>query len=217
MKAIGARIYLDTNVLDSVYTLMKWDAGEEDKRSRESTHLDMEKNMASLFYVLDRGEEQWDMNFGTSQFTKEEIDRINPERDPEYYKEKVPDLYLAFETFRELSSDQFERDKRANKMPDAQEATLKRALLRRVGDPDDVRHLLEFKNSGWEIFLTIDWEHVLSNRRALANLGLCVTSPLDLLESILPLDTVIRTLHGSWAKRPKIFRPGSNRWADEGE
>jgi hypothetical protein len=217
LKAIDARIYFDTNVLDSVYTLMKWDAAEEDKRSRESTHLDIEKNMASLFYVLDRGEEQWGMTFGTSQFTKEEIDKINPERDPEYYKGKVPELYLAFETLRELSSDQFEHDKRANKLSDAQEVTLKRALLRSVSDPDDVRHLLEFKNSGWEIFLTLDWEHVLSNRPALANLGLCVTSPLDVLESILPLETMIRTLHGSWAKKPEVFRPGSSRWTDEGE
>ncbi len=217
MKPIGARIYFDTNILDSVYTLMKWDVGEEDKRSRESRHLDMERNMASLFYVLDRGEQEWNMTFGTSQFAKQEIDRINPERDPEYYKEKVPELYSAFETLRDLSSDKFERDKRANKSSDAQEITLKGVLLRRVGDPDDVLHLLEFKNSGWEIFLTFDWEHILRNRPALARLGLCVTSPLDLLESILPLETVIRTLHGSWEKKPEVFRPGSDRWTEEGE
>src|SRR5207249_2593285 len=116
-------IYFDTNILDSIYTLMKWDAGEQDKRFRESTHLDMDRNLQSLFYVLDRGEEQWDMTFGTSQFAKQEIDRIKPENDPEYYKEKVPQLYSAFETLRELSSDEFERDKRKNKLFSTQEIT----------------------------------------------------------------------------------------------
>lgn len=45
-------------MFDSVYTLMQWDEGEEDKRSRESTHLDTDRNMESLFYVLDRGEQE---------------------------------------------------------------------------------------------------------------------------------------------------------------
>ena len=103
---------------------MKWDAGEQDKRFSESTHLDMDRNLQSLFYVLDRGEEQWDMTFGTSQFAKQEIDRIKPEKDPEYYKEKVPQLYSAFETLRELSSDEFERDKRKNELSSTHKKSL---------------------------------------------------------------------------------------------
>jgi len=90
-------------------------------------------------------------------------------------------------------------------------------LLKTVGDSDDVVHLLEFKNSGWEIFLTLDWEHILRNSPALDGFGLCVTSPLHLLESILPLHTVIRTLHGSWEKKPEVFRPGSDKWTDDDE
>ena len=109
LKAIGARIYFDTNILDAVYTLIKWEVGEGDKRFGESKNLDMEKNLSALFYVLDRGEEQWKMTFGTSELAKKEIDRIRLEKDPEYYREKVPDLYLAFETLRGLSSESSNR------------------------------------------------------------------------------------------------------------
>jgi len=81
------------------------------------------------------------MTFGTSQFAKEEIDRVNPERDPEYYKEKIPKLYSAFETLKDLSFDQFESDKRSNKLSDTLETALKGMLQRRLGDADDVLHL----------------------------------------------------------------------------
>jgi hypothetical protein len=196
---------------------MKWDAGEEDKRFGESKHLDMEKNYVSLFYVLERGEEQWEMTFGTSEEAKREIDKIDPNADPEYYKEKVPDLDLAYRTLRDISAEKFERDKRANKLSSVQEALLRKRLLKVVGDPDDVPHLLEFKNSAWDIFLTLDWNHVLRHEPILARLGVCVASPLDLLEDIIPFEMLIRTLHGSWETKPEIFRPSSDRWIKRGD
>jgi hypothetical protein len=196
---------------------MKWDAGMQDKRFGESKHLDMEKNIISLFYLLDRGEEQWEMTFGTSEEAKQEIDRIDPNRDPEYYTEKVPELYSAYETLREISSEEFERDKGANKLSSAQEASLRERLLKVVDDPDDVPHLLEFKKSGWDIFLTLDWSHIFRNASILAGLEVCVASPLELLEGIIPLEMLVRTLHGSWETRPEIFGPSSDRWNKRGD
>ena len=94
------------------------------------SHLDIEKNHGALFYLLDRGEEQWKMTFGTSELAKKEIDRIKLEKDPEYYREKVSDLYLAFETLRGLSSDEFEQSKRENGLSNEEETALRASLVK---------------------------------------------------------------------------------------
>lgn len=203
------KVYFDTNIIDAVFTLFKWEGGEKDKRYSESKKFDLEKNLIALRYLLDIGEEQWGMTFGTSNFTRREIERIKQEKDPEYYKQKLPDLYTTYQLLREISAKEFERDKRAHRLTINEELMLKQRISRLVTDPDDVEHLTLFKTASWDVFLTLDWKHMLrpETRELLNDLGIDIHSPLSLVETFIEFDTLIRTLHGSWETRPILSRP----------
>jgi predicted nucleic acid-binding protein len=108
-----------------------------------------------------------------------------------------------------VSSREFERAKRRNVLKPAEESILRKKIAKHVRDSDDVDHLIEFKKSGWDVFLTLDSDHLLRQRirRNLKRLGICVCSPLSLLESFTDYNLMIRTLHGSWETQPIIFKP----------
>lgn len=69
---------------------------------------------------------------------------------------------------------------------------------------EDIDHLIEFRNAKWDVFLTLDWKHLLRQKviQKLDQLGIHVCSPLSLLGSFLDFDVMIRTLHGAWETEP---------------
>ena len=205
------KVYFDTNIIDAIFTLLKWDKDEPDPDFSDSKNLDMEKNLISLRYLLEVGEEQWDMVFGTSTLTQEEISHIKIDKNPLYYSEKIPDLNLVVRALATVPLSDFEKDKRTNRLSPAEESTLSQKISSLVSDAGDVKHLIEFRNARWDVFLTLDWRDLLSNRVPLSFLGLDVCSPLDLLERFLPLDMVIRALHGSWETKPITSKPVPNQ------
>ncbi len=201
------KVYFDTNIIDAIFTLLKWDKDEPDPDFSDSKNLDMEKNLICLRYLLEVGEEQWEMVFGTSTLTQEEISHIKIDKNPLYYLEKIPDLQLVVRELASVSFNDFEKDKRTNRLSPAEESALSQKISSIVSDTEDVKHLVEFRNARWDVFLTLDWRDLLSTRAPLSFLGLDVCSPLDLLERFLPLDMVIRALHGSWETKPITSRP----------
>jgi hypothetical protein len=78
------KVCFDTNILDSIFTLLKWDVGQQDKRYTDGKKFNKEKNLIALYYLLEIGEEQWGMVFGTSSLAQKEIGRIKADKDPPY-------------------------------------------------------------------------------------------------------------------------------------
>ena len=216
----GIKVYFDTNILDFSFTLLQWEENKQDKKYTENKKIDFERNLISLRYILEIGEEQWNMTFGTSKMTKEEIDRIRIDSDRVYYQEKKPDLLSSYYTLRKISSKQFEKDKQQNKSKTAEQHTFKVEVRKIVRDEDDVKHIVQFWKSKWDVFLTLDYKNILSKRKYLDRLGVCVESPLSLLHRVShpeahscgkedprDLGMLIRTLHGSWEREPIISKP----------
>jgi hypothetical protein len=51
----------------------------------------------------------------------------------------------------------------------------------------------------WAAFITTDQKTILAHREELRQVGIEVASPLHFLEgAFMPLDQLVRTLHGSW-------------------
>jgi len=216
----GIKVYFDTNILDFSFTLLQWEQNKQDKKYTESEKIDFQRNLISLRYILEIGEEQWNMTFGTSKMTKEEVDRIRIDSDQIYYQEKKPDLLLFYDTLRKISSKQFEKDKQQNKSKTAEQHTFKEKVRKIIRDEDDVKHIVQFWKSKWDVFLTLDYRHILGKRKYLEQLGVCVESPLSLLHRVFhpeahscgqegprDLGMLIRTLHGSWEREPVVSKP----------
>jgi hypothetical protein len=214
------KVYFDTNILDYSFTLLQWEENKQDKKYTKSKKTNFERNLISLRYILEIGEEQWNMTFGTSKMTKEEVDRIRIESDRVYYQEKKPDLLFFYDTLRKIPSEQFGKDKQQNKSKTAEQQTFMEEVRKIVRDEDDVKHIVQFWKSKWDVFLTLDYQHILRKRKYLKRLGVCVESPLSLLHRVFhpedhscgkedprDLEMLIRTLHGSWEREPIISKP----------
>lgn len=200
------KIYFDTNIADFAFTAECWEENERDVNFSDSRDIDMTKNVIALRYLLDLDKEL-NLVFGTSKLMKREIEQIKSEKNLDYYAQKRPSLEIFYDTLKWLSSRKFEKDKAKNKLPKEKKEWLRKELTRIVGDEDDVKHLIEFAESGWDVFLTLDAEHILTNREMLRKTGLNVCSPLELLRSLLDVNAeedalrLLRTaLHGSWAR-----------------
>jgi hypothetical protein len=201
------RIYFDTNILYFTKTADFWEEGETDPNFSESVRMNMTKNVIALRYLLDLDKE-WNLIFGTSEHTKKEImkNRMNM------------DCYLLglYDTLRRLSWKRFERDKARNRLPKERRERLQKRLKEIVKDDEDIEHLIEFADSGWDIFLTLDRKHILRKRKELRSIGLSVCSPLDFLGDYIyadykkgeeALDLIRTALHGSWATHYIIEKP----------
>ena len=206
------KIYFDTNILDFTRTAELWEDGEKDPNFHESKIKDITKNVIALRYILDLDKE-WNLIFGTSRQTEKELIRIFKTKPFKYFS-----LATTYETLRKLSSKQFERDTRRNKLSKEQEKQLRYKLAQIIKNQGDVEHLVNFANSGWDVFLTLDMKHILNKKRKvkdrLKNIGLDVCSPLDFLADFMQCNdgeealNLIRTaLHGSWAKSYIINNP----------
>jgi len=197
------KIYFDTNIADFAFTAECWEENGKDAKFSESKDIDMTNNVIALRYLLDLDKE-WNLVFGTSKLMKREIEKIRSDKD--YYRQKHRSLKRFFDILEQLSSRRFEKDKAKNKLSKEKREWLRKELTRIVVDEDDVEHLIEFAESGWDVFLTLDREHILKKREMLREIGLNVCSPLQFLRSFLGVNSgeealkVLRTaLHGSWA------------------
>lgn len=205
------KIYLDTNIADFAFTAECWEGNERDPKFSASKDIDMTKNVIALRYLLDLDKE-WNLVFGTSKLMKREIEKIKTCKD--YYRQKRPSLETFYDTLEHLSSNRFEKDKAKNKLSKEKKEWLRKELTIIVVDEDDVEHLIEFAESNWDVFLTLDTKHILKKRKMLREIGLNVCSPLEFLRSFLcvnsgeeALNLLRTTLHGSWARHFIIEKP----------
>ena len=187
MKEI--KIYFDTNIADNIFTAILWEEGRKDKKFSYSKHFDMSKNVIALRYLLDL-DNQWCLKIGTSPQMKKEIDRIRLTKDFNYYKEKYPFLSSIYDSLSENFVQEGIGHSEVSKID---------IIERLVQNPDDVRHLSDFIKSGWDVFLTLDFKHILTCKKDLEQYEIDVESPLGFLERFLDLETLMRILHGSWA------------------
>jgi len=199
------KIYFDTNIADFAFTAECWEENERDPKFSESKDIDMTKNVIALRYLLDLDKE-WNLVFGTSKLMKREIEKIKMCKD--YYRQKRPSLETFYDALEQLSSNRFKKDKARNKLSKEKKEWLRKELARIVVDEDDVEHVIEFAESSWDVFLTLDTKHILKKRKMLREIGLNVCSPLEFLRSFLcvnsgeeALNLLRTTLHGSWARR----------------
>ena len=207
------RIYFDTNIADFAYTAMCWEQDKNDIKFSESQKIDMFKNVVALRYLLDLDKE-WNLIFGTSKLMKKEVDKIRIEKNFDYYAQKLPSLKRFYNALEQLSSRRFEEDKAKNKLCKGKKERLRKKLTRIVVDEHDVEHIIEFAESGWDAFLTLDNKHILKKKKDLKKIGLKVCSPLEFLKSFLGVNTeeealkLLKTaLHGSWARHFIIEKP----------
>ena len=171
----------------------------------------MSKNIIALRYLLDLDRE-WNFVFGTSKLMKREIEKIKSDKD--YYRQKRPFLDTFYDTLEQLSSNRFAKDKAKSKLSKEKKEWLRKEFTRIVVDIDDVKHLIEFAESGWDVFLTLDAKHILKKRKMLTEIGLNVCSPSEFLRSFLGVNSgeeapkLLRTaLYGSWARHFIIEKP----------
>lgn len=205
------KIYFDTNIADFAFTAECWEENERDAKFSESKDIDMTKNVIALRYLLDLDKE-WNLVFGTSKLMKKEIEKIRSAKD--YYRQKRLSLETFYDTLEQLSSRRFEKDKAKNKLSKEKKEWLRKELTRIVVDKDDVEHLIEFADSGWDVFLTLDTKHILRKREMLREIGLNVCGPLEFLISFLGVNNgeealkLLRTaLHGSLGRHFIIEKP----------
>jgi len=167
----------------------------------------------ALYYLLDL-DDQWELEFGTSEITLQEITRFLPQ-------ERIAREKKSFleEVYEELT-----RECRVESGPVSPELVQRLNAL--FGPGYDPLHLCYAMQGRWEFFITTDFRTILDKQHAVQELeelitrrygyqgklwpqgawqpvveklGIKARSPLQFLEeNILPLPKVIRTLYGSW-------------------
>jgi len=209
------RLYLDTCILNDFFALIRRESGEEVRPMDVKTPPSCwSAEYVALYYLLDL-DDQWGLEFGTSEITLQEIARFHPqERIAREKKEFLEDVYKELVCRCRTES-----------------GPVSSELVRRVkalfGPGYDSLHLCYAIQGGWEFFITTDFRTILDRQYAVHELeeltikrygyqgklwpqgawepvvekvGIKARSPLQFLEEsiLLPLPTVIRTLYGSW-------------------
>ncbi len=209
------RLYFDTCILNDTFPLL---ARERDDSVRsQDVKIPMSRWAAeyvALYHLLDL-DDQWELEFGTSEVTLQEIARFRAlgtqAQEKKAFLEDISDaLYKNFlekckVESRPITSDLFQRV---------------RDLLDQENDSMQICQAIQ---GGWEFFITTDFRTILVHQSSLEELvfkthgyqgklwrqgtwepiveklGIKVRSPLQFLEQyLLPLPTLIRTLYGSW-------------------
>ncbi len=169
----------------------------------------------ALYHLLDLND-QWELEFGTSETTLQEISRFRATGTPAREKESFLDDIAStlFENF-------LEKFKAESKPISPQLLQRVRSLL---GHEADSMQICQAIQGGWEFFITTDFSTILVHQSALEELvfkthgyqgmlwpqgawepvverpGIKARSPLQFLEQdlSLPLPLLLRTLYGSW-------------------
>ena len=209
------RLYLDTCILNDTFLLWEGDRGG-------SVHLRDVKiplsrwaaEYVALYHLLDL-DDQWELEFGTSEATLDEISRFqgggtHAHEKKAFLEDVAQMLYLNFlQKCKPVSIPIL-----PNLLPRA------RKLL---GDDGDALQICQAVQGGWEFFITTDFRTILAHESSIEDivfkthgyqgvlwpqggceplvekLGIKARSPLQFLEQhLLPLPVLIRTLYGSW-------------------
>ncbi len=214
------RLYLDTCILNDFFTLIRRELGKQvhpnDVKTPPSRWT---AEYVALYYLLNL-DDQWELEFGTSEIALQEIAKFYPKE--QIAREKKSFLEEVYEELTrkckpELGSVSSELAQRVNEL---------------LGPGHDSLHLCRAIQGGWDFFITTDFRTVLDKQDAIQALEELVTkrhgyqgklwpqgawepivekfsikvrSPLQFLkENLLPLPTLIRTLYGPWTN-PEEF------------
>jgi hypothetical protein len=209
------RLYLDTCILNDTFPLMQREQGDSVRHQDIKMPLSRwAAEYVALYHLLDL-DDQWELEFGTSEVTLQEIAKFRAAAthalEKKAFLEDISDtLYTNY-----LEKCQIESGPIAPNL--FQRA---RELL---GHESDTMQICQAIQGGWEYFITTDFRTILLHQESLEELvlkthgyqgklwpqgawepvveilGIKARSPLQFLEHyLLPLPTLIRTLYGSW-------------------
>jgi hypothetical protein len=209
------RLYLDTCILNDTFPLWQREQGG-------SVHLQDIKiplsrwaaEYVALYHLLDL-DDQWELEFGTSEATLDEISRFqvggtHADEKKAFLEDIADTLYSNF----------LEKCK-PESIPIV--PNLLQRARKLLGDEGDALQICQAVQGGWEFFITTDFRTILVHQSSLEEivfkthgyqgklwpqggcdppvekLGIKARSPLQFLEQhLLPLPMLIRTLYGSW-------------------
>ena len=215
------RLYLDTCIVNDSFPLIQNQAGGEIGQNDLKIPLSRwAAEYVALYHLLDL-DDQWELEFGTSQITLQEIDRFIPRNI--HAREKKTFLEDMFE---ELYK-QFARKCRIESRPIA---LLSQRVINILGPVNDAFHICQAIQAGYDFFVTTDFRTILNHSSQLEKLmvrteyqaklwphgewepievilGVKVCSPLQFLEeTFMPLPILIRTMYGSWTDPNQLIR-----------
>jgi hypothetical protein len=208
------RLYFDTCILNDFFVLMRYEYGKK-VRSRDikMPALKWTPEYAALYFILNL-DDQWELEFGTSEITLQELRRLNPS--DQLAQEKM--IFLE-EVYQKLSQN----------WPIDSEPVLHElieVINGLLGPGNDAIHIGLAMQNKWDLFITTDFKTILNKHEAINKLehivlkefgyqgrflpnvtwepimesfGIKIRSPMQFLnEYFLPLPTLLKTLHGSW-------------------
>jgi hypothetical protein len=185
------RIYLDTSVVNDAFVILQADGGGTIRKKDVKYPLKRwVTQYIALYYLLDL-DDQWELEFGTANALKEEIERMAAISSiAEGKKSMMYDMYRLL-----IQNTHFVEP---IPIPDYLYETVRRILPHKKGKDGDIKHICQALLGNWEFFLTTDFKSIINHTESLHSLGITVTSPLDFIENnFMTLEQLIRTLHGS--------------------
>jgi len=163
------RLYLDTCVLNDAFPLVGLATGERIRKGHlKKPIVRWAKEYAALYHVLDL-DDQWDLTFGTSGETLEEIRRYQPKNS----------LCAAKKSFLEqMQNELFENFvRKCEAVPNRRPSDVLRRIESVVGAGPDAMHLYSAIVAGWDFFITTDFQTIAAS-------GFFVGSPQGLWLSV---------------------------------
>lgn len=222
------RLYFDTCILNDTYPLLQIvEGGRVRDRDVKTPMFRWAAEYVALYHLLDL-DDQWELEFGTSETTLQEISRFRatgtPAREKKSFLEDIAST--LFENF-------LEKFKAESKPISPQLLQEVRGLL---GHEADSMQICQAIQGGWEFFITTDFRTILVHQSALEEivlkkygyqgmlwpqgtwepvgerLGIKARSPLQFLERdlLLSLPLLIRTLYGSWIDPDEFIAQTAN-------
>jgi len=209
------RLYLDTCILNDTFPLWQRErAGSVHRRDVKIPLSRWAAEYVALYHLLDL-DDQWELEFGTSNATLDEISRFQAIGTHAYEKKAF------LEDIADTLYSNFLKKCKAESMPIVPDLLQRARKL--LGDEGDAMQICQAVQGGWEFFITTDFRTILVHESSLEEivfktceyqrklwpqgewepvvekLGIKARSPLQFLEQyLLPLPVLIRTLHGSW-------------------
>ena len=208
------RLYLDTCILNDFFALMRRELGEGVRPIDVKTPpFRWTAEYVALYHLLDL-DDQWELEFGTSEVALQEIAKFRPQEQ----------IACEKKSFLEEVYEELARKCKPELGP------VSAGLIQRVnellGPGYDSLHLCRAIQGGWEFFITTDFRTILDKQDAVQELdeliirrhgyqgklwpqgawepilekfSIKARSLLQFLEeNLMPLPTLIRTLYGSW-------------------
>ena len=209
------RLYFDTCILNDMFPI--WQREQGGNMHPRDVKIPLSRWAAeyvALYYLLDL-DDQWELEFGTSKATLDEISRFQAigthAHEKKAFLEDIADTLYS----------NFLKKCKVESMPIVPDLLQRAHKL--LGDEGDAMQICQAVQGGWEFFITTDFRTILVNQSSLEEivfktreyqrklwpqgrwepavekLGIKARSPLQFLEQyLLPLPVLIRTLYGSW-------------------